>query len=57
MNWKAIDSQTLRNLAKDRFGEALKINDLTNEEIAEEMDAYEMCHEHHKKGKRNVKPT
>jgi hypothetical protein len=41
MNWKAIDSQTLRNLAKDRFGEALKIDDLTDKEIAEEMDAYD----------------
>lgn len=36
MNWKAIDSQTPRNLAKDRFGEALKIDELTDEEIAEE---------------------
>jgi len=41
MNWKAIDSQALRNLAKDRCGEALKIDDLTDEEIAEEIDAYD----------------
>jgi len=53
MNWKAIDSQALRNLAKDRFGEARKREDITDEE----RGTYDRCYKHKMKGKRNVKPT
>jgi hypothetical protein len=47
MNWKVLDSDSLRRLAKDRFGEALRIDQLTDEEIAEEMEAYDRCKEAH----------
>jgi hypothetical protein len=47
MNWKALDSEDLRRLAKDRFGEALRIDELTDKEIAEEMEAYDRCKEAH----------
>jgi len=50
MNWKAIAPQTRRNLARDRFGEALRIHDLTDEEIAEEMAVYDQL----KGGKRET---
>ena len=39
--WRAQPSAVLRANARDRFGEVLKIDELTDEQIANEMAAYD----------------
>ena len=50
MNWKAVNSSLLREMAKMRFGDALKIDELSDEEIIEEMEAYDRFLEFKKRG-------
>ena len=41
MNYKALNRQELEGLAKARFGEVLRYRKLKDEEIIEELEAYD----------------
>jgi hypothetical protein len=40
-NWRALDSETLRKIARSRLGAALKVDEMSDEAIIEEMEAYD----------------
>ena len=53
MNYANLSREDLERIARDRFGDVLNIVKLSNEEIDEELRAYDRFAENKKKGEGN----
>ena len=51
MNYKALNRQELEGLARARFGEVLRYRKLKDEEIVEELEAYDRFVKKRSKGR------